>query len=96
MLKPSTDYFIFWVFACTANYKSYICNYLFPVTVSGIILGMDSADERQRYNVMLSLIGWAHTQNDPCILVNIYIVFSLLEGLGTMTLKMCFNGLILL
>ena len=32
---------------------------------SGIILGMGSANERRRYNVTSSLIGWAHTQNDP-------------------------------
>ena len=25
------------------------------------------ASERQRYIVTLSLIGWAHTQNDPCM-----------------------------
>ena len=31
-----------------------------------IILGMGSANERRRYNVTWSLIGWAHTQNDPC------------------------------
>ena len=30
------------------------------------ILGMGSASERRRYIVKLSLIGWAHTQNDPC------------------------------
>ena len=31
-----------------------------------IILGMPSAIERPSYNVTLSLIGWAHTQTDPC------------------------------
>ena len=36
--------------------------------VSGIILDMGSANERQCYNVKLSLIGWAYTQNDPCVL----------------------------
>ena len=35
--------------------------------IAGIILGMGLASERWRYNVMSSLIGWAHTQNDPCI-----------------------------
>ena len=36
--------------------------------VSGIILWMRPTNERQRYNVMSSLIGWAHLQNDPwCI-----------------------------
>ena len=32
----------------------------------GIILCMGSANERQRYNVTSSLIGWAHTEYDPC------------------------------
>ena len=30
-----------------------------------MILGMGSANDRQRYNVKLSLTGWTHTQNDP-------------------------------
>ena len=29
-------------------------------------LGMGSASERWHYTVMSFLIGWAHTQNDPC------------------------------
>ena len=33
---------------------------------AGIILGMGSADERRRYNVTSSLIGWTHAQNDQC------------------------------
>ena len=33
---------------------------------SGVILGMGSANERRHYYVTPSLIGWAHTQNDPC------------------------------
>ena len=35
--------------------------------ISGVILGMGLANERRRYNVTSSLIGWPHTQNDPCI-----------------------------
>ena len=34
--------------------------------LAGIILGVGSASERRRYNVTLSLIGGAHTQNDAC------------------------------
>ena len=30
-----------------------------------IILSMGSANERHCYNITLSLIGWAHTENDP-------------------------------
>ena len=33
---------------------------------SGIILGMSSVNERRRYTVTSSLIGWAPTQNDIC------------------------------
>ena len=32
---------------------------------SDIILCMRPANDRQRYNAMSCLIGWAHTQNDP-------------------------------
>ena len=32
---------------------------------SGIILGIGSANEGRCYNVTSSLIGWAHTQNNP-------------------------------
>ena len=35
----------------------------------GIILGMGSANERGCCNVMSSLIGWAHSQNDLWFLV---------------------------
>ena len=37
------------------------------VGYSGIILCMHPANERRCYNVTLSLIGWAHTQNEPWI-----------------------------
>ena len=36
------------------------------VSHSGIILSMDSANDRGCYYVMPALIGRAHTQNDPC------------------------------
>ena len=32
-----------------------------------IILWMRPANERRRYIVTSSLIGWAHPQNDPCL-----------------------------
>ena len=35
----------------------------------GIILCMHPANERQRYNVTLSLIGWVHSQYDPWLLL---------------------------
>ena len=41
-----------------------------------IILGMVSTNERRCYNVTSSLIGWAHTQTDPCftIIMLFYII----------------------
>ena len=38
----------------------------FQYTSAGIILCMCPANERRRYIVTSSPIGWAHTQNDPC------------------------------
>ena len=34
---------------------------------TGIIFCVRPANERRRYNVTSSLIGWAHTQNYPCM-----------------------------
>ena len=39
---------------------------------SGIFLCKRPANGRRRYNVMSFLIGWAHTQNDPCALLYPY------------------------
>ena len=36
------------------------------LTISEFILCMRPANERRRYNVTSSLIGWAHSQNGPC------------------------------
>ena len=33
---------------------------------------MGSANEGRHYTVTSSLIGWAHTQNDPCIMEENY------------------------
>ena len=33
---------------------------------STVSVCMRSVNERRRYNVISSLIGWAHTQSDPC------------------------------
>ena len=38
-------------------------------SVSGIIFCMHTANERRRYIVTSFLIGWAHSQNDPCSMV---------------------------
>ena len=41
--------------------------YSMNILMAGIILCMCPANERRRYIVTSSLIGWAHTQNDPFI-----------------------------
>ena len=41
-----------------------------------IILWMRPANERRRYNVTSSLIGWKHAQNDLCISPNGHKIFS--------------------
>ena len=45
----------------------FVCETTQRCAITGIILGMGLANERRCYIVMLSLIGWAHTQHDPCI-----------------------------
>ena len=48
---------------------NYLCSSIILVsTFAGIILWMHPANERRRYIVTPSLIGWAHKQNDLCIL----------------------------
>ena len=44
--------------------RYWIGSYILP----GIILWMCPANERWCYIVTLSLFGWVHTQNDPCIM----------------------------
>ena len=56
--------------------------------VSGIILGMCSANERRSYSVTSSLIGWARDQNDLCIYpFGLRILRSHFDSEG----PMCFN-----
>ena len=50
--------------------------------LSIIILGMGSANERQCYNVMLSPIGRAHTQNDPCVITRLNLSCILLISIA--------------
>ena len=44
---------------------------------SGIILWMRPVTERRRYIVTPSLIGWVHTQNDPCLWLFLLFLLSL-------------------
>ena len=46
------------------QYNLVIIWYIFPKL--WMILCMCPANERRRYIVKSSLIGWAHSQNDPC------------------------------
>ena len=59
-----------WIIYNQYNVLSMIMNlakaWYFPPCSSGIILCVHPANERRRYNVTSSLIGWAHTQNTPC------------------------------
>ena len=50
--------------------KNYRGHHRLPVRTSSswIILCMCPANERRRYIITSSLIGWAHTQNDPWLL----------------------------
>ena len=44
--------------------------------LTGIILCMPPANERRRYNVTSSLIGWVHTQNNPWVWVKMLCIPS--------------------
>ena len=50
------------------------------LTPSGIILCLCPVNRRRCYNVTLSLIGWAHTQNDPCTITPAHMfVFRVID-----------------
>ena len=49
----------------SSNTKNQVNSFL-KAPFPGIILCMATANGRRRYTVTSSLIGWAHTQNDPC------------------------------
>ena len=59
--------------------------------VTGVILGMGSANERRRYIVKSSLICWAHNQNDPCLHPDLWLlwakypVHAILKNLANLT-----------
>ena len=50
------------------------------INITGIILCMRSSNERRRYNVTSSLIGWAHLENEPCIYASLYTCKSMSSG----------------
>ena len=60
---------VYWKTSITKQFNwqpDYISMQTWPY--AGIILFMRSPNERRRYTVTPSLIGWAHTQNDPCMI----------------------------
>ena len=66
------NYLSKYINVCLAN----LCSKNNPRIPPGTILGMGSGNERRRYIVTSSLIGWAHTQTDPCSTNVMYYVWS--------------------
>ena len=65
---PDRIYPMLPVVMCQLHVISWGCQIMKMLECTGcieIILVMGSANDRQRYIVMSSLIGWAHNQNDP-------------------------------
>ena len=84
-LMPCFD----WVWT---NFTHVLPSY-FAGTVVGIVLCMHPTNERQRYIVTLSLIGWVHSQNDPCC-CNHMIVATLKNMAKQYNKPMCmFSGI---
>ena len=52
-----------WICWCFSSFSSQC--FQMPWCSCNITLDMGSANERRRYNVTSSLIGWSHTNNDP-------------------------------
>ena len=64
-------HFVTWkcIWKVASKMVNVLCQFQYVVPnmlTPGIILCMRPANERWRYNVTPSLIGWACTQNDPC------------------------------
>ena len=58
---------------------------LFNKHISGIVLSMVPAKESRRYYVAPALIGWPHTENDPCT-CNGYIFHRKHKGLSSINI----------
>ena len=59
------------------SYCSFSKNY---VLATEIILVMDSVNQRRRYNVTSSIIGWSHIQNDICAVTAQHLTISAIEN----------------
>ena len=55
-----------WILQMTIHSSPLRVRYEVSILSTAIILCMRPPNERQRYNLMLSLIGWVHVQEDPC------------------------------
>ena len=51
--------------------------------LAGIILGVGLANERRRYIVTSSLIGWAHTENDPWLVIFMFLFLMICSISGS-------------
>ena len=61
---------------CISPYRSYVDTN----AITGLILGLRPANERRCYFVTTSLIGWAQTLNQPCIILNWCMNASIGDG----------------
>ena len=57
--------FQYCIFTLVLVKREELCMCISCISCAGIILCMLPANERWRYNVTSSLIGWPHTQNHP-------------------------------
>ena len=64
IILPVYDFMERWPHLIAIQGEVFLGNFL--LTGTRFILWMHPANERRRYNVKSSLIGWAHSQNDPC------------------------------
>ena len=65
-----------------------------PLWDAGIILCMCPANERRRYSVTSSVIGWAQTQNDPSGMVAVWalVIFRFTLHMHIVATKHCTSG----
>ena len=71
-----TFHVISWILCSRRRPYSQSSQFTCCLSYSGIILCMRPANESRCYNVTLSLIGWAHTQNDSWALYCQYLILN--------------------
>ena len=55
---------------------------LYGIYDTGLILGLHPTNERRRYKVTPSLIGWAQTQNQPCDIKETFLYEEIFQLTG--------------